>query len=168
MSHAILPEGLEEHSLDSMQTGEIAYTLPWGMWVDAERRCWLHPKYPAETSPHGTVRMRVELHGNGYHVWPPSGESWQPQHEPGYVSPRDTVYLPVAELHMAKVIEQQGENDDWEWCLGEAEAIFKDAYTVREMAANAEQHYRRDDACRHTCRHERVECPQYYHPGRNA
>jgi hypothetical protein len=27
--------------------------------------------------------------------------------------------------HMAKVIEQQGENDDWEWCLGEAEAIFK-------------------------------------------
>jgi hypothetical protein len=43
--------------------------------------------------------MRVELRQDGYHVWPPRGERYQPQSEPGYVSPRDTQYLPVVEIH---------------------------------------------------------------------
>lgn len=29
---------------------------------------------------------------------------------------------------LAKVVEQHCENDDWEWCLGDAEAIFKAGY----------------------------------------
>lgn len=29
---------------------------------------------------------------------------------------------------LAAVIEKTSENDDWEWCLGDAEAIFKAGY----------------------------------------
>lgn len=29
---------------------------------------------------------------------------------------------------LAAIIEKHGENDDWEWCLGDAETIFKAGY----------------------------------------
>lgn len=29
---------------------------------------------------------------------------------------------------LAAIIEQHGENDDWEWCLGDAETIYKAGY----------------------------------------
>ena len=96
---AKLPEDLERNTIDSMTTGDVGYTLPWGMWVDTDRNCWLHPKYPIDESPHGTAQMRVALHENGYHVWAPPGETWDPQAEPGYMSPQNTQYIPVVELH---------------------------------------------------------------------
>lgn len=99
MKQAILPENLEAATLASMSVGESAYTLPWGMWVDGDRRCWLHPGYPAEPKPGGTVRMRVELQPNGFHVWTPPGETWNPQPEPSYASSAATEYLAVVELH---------------------------------------------------------------------
>ena len=96
---ASLPENLEEATIDSMTTGQSAYTLPWGMWVDTERHCWLHPKYPISDKPHGTREMRIELKEDGYHVWTPPGETWSPQREPGFISPADTQYIPVAVLY---------------------------------------------------------------------
>ena len=75
---ARLPEDLEGKTIDSMVTGEIGYTTPWGMWVDKHRKCWLNPTYTVSENPEGTSRMRVELRSDGYHVWPPSGESWKP------------------------------------------------------------------------------------------
>lgn len=97
---AILPPQAEEPTIDQMKVGEVCYTLPWGMWVDSNRLCWLHPKYPAENRPGGTVEMRVELRKDGFHVWVPKGRSWKPSSKPGFVSPADTKYLPVVELHM--------------------------------------------------------------------
>lgn len=99
LTQATLPEDMEEDTLDSMLTGESAYTTPWGMWVDAERQCWLHPAYPAHKRPGGTVEMRVERRQDGYHVWPPRGYKYKPSSEPGFVSPRDTQYIPVVRLH---------------------------------------------------------------------
>jgi hypothetical protein len=99
MNYATLPDDMEASTIETMMTGEIAYTTPWGMWVDSQRRCWLHPKYTASRHPGGTVSMRVEKRDDGYHVWPPRGEKYQPSDEPGYMSPSDTQYLPVAELH---------------------------------------------------------------------
>lgn len=96
---AVLPEDVEEYTLSSMNTGDVAWTLPWGMWVDRARRCWLHPSYPAESQPGGTVQMRVELREDGYHVWLPADQRYSPQDQPAYVSPRDLEYLPVVELH---------------------------------------------------------------------
>lgn len=101
MSHAILPEDRESPTLGTMARGERAYTTPWAMWVDSERRCWLHPGYPAESRPHGTVSMRVDFAYDGYHVWMPAGETWSPVERPGYASPADTEYLPVVALHRA-------------------------------------------------------------------
>lgn len=96
---ATLPEDLEEATVDSMMTGETAFIVPWGMWVDADRKCWLNPKYSVRSQPHGTAEMRIVLCGDGFHVWPPVGRTWQPQAEPGYVGQRDAEYLPVMELH---------------------------------------------------------------------
>jgi hypothetical protein len=96
---AILPEDMEEATIDSMSTGESGYTVPWAMWVDAERNCWLHPKYTIHHAPGGTVQMLVQLRTDGYHVSPPCGEHYQPTSVPSYASPTDTAWLPVVELH---------------------------------------------------------------------
>jgi hypothetical protein len=96
---ATLPEDLEGATVDSMMTGQAAYMVPWGMWVDRDRHCWLHPKYTISSHLGGTFEMRIELREDGYHVWPPQGETWSTQQEPGFVSPTDTEYIPVVELH---------------------------------------------------------------------
>lgn len=38
---------------------------------------------------------------------------------------------------LAAIIEQHGENDDWEWCLGDAEIIYKAGY--RRVCGPVEQ-----------------------------
>jgi hypothetical protein len=38
---------------------------------------------------------------------------------------------------LAEVIEKHSENDDWEWCLADAEAIFKAGY--RQVCGPVEQ-----------------------------
>lgn len=96
---AILPEDMEEVTIDSMSTGDSGYAVPWAMWVDTERNCWLHPKYTIQRAPGGTVQMLVTLRKDGYHVTPPRGERYQPASVPGYASPADTAWLPVVELH---------------------------------------------------------------------
>lgn len=90
---------LDTSTLENMQVGETRYTLPWGMRVDADLECWLHPKYPANCFPGGTVQMRVERRKDGYHVWPPAGESYSPGAGYGSMSPDDTAWIPVAEVH---------------------------------------------------------------------
>lgn len=96
---ATLPEKLEGHTVDKMTVGEVGYTLPWGMWVDENRNCWLHPKYSVESAPHGTLEMKVARLDDGYHVWAPPGKTWVAQSEPSYASPADTQFIPVADLH---------------------------------------------------------------------
>lgn len=82
-----------------MTTGSVGYIVPWGMWVDADRKCWLNPKYTLDEKPGGTAQMRVELHEDGYHVWAPPCKTWGIQREPSYVGQQDTQYIPVVELH---------------------------------------------------------------------
>lgn len=95
---AVLPENFEEHTLDAMNTGDVVYTTSWAMWVDHERRCWLHPKYPANLTPGGTAKMKVALREDGYHVWL-TDYRYSPTSQPEFVSSADTQYLPVVELH---------------------------------------------------------------------
>lgn len=96
---ATLPDEAISHTISAMAVGEVAYTTPWGMWVDLEGRGWLHPDYTASPSAMGTVRMRVERRDDGYHVWLVPGETYTPQEEPSYVSPADTQYVPVVAMH---------------------------------------------------------------------
>jgi hypothetical protein len=99
MTQATLPESLESHTLDTMQTGDQAWTMPSAMWVDLERRCWLHPQYPARRQPGGTVEMLVVRTDRGYVVHVPDGATWQPELYPLYGdNVRSDAWLPVAEL----------------------------------------------------------------------
>jgi hypothetical protein len=97
---AVLPESFIEPSIKDTKIGQTFYTLPWGMWVDLNRMCWLHPDYPVSPEPDGTLSMRVQRRADGFHVWPPATSSYSPTAAPGYVSPADTVYLAVAKLHV--------------------------------------------------------------------
>ena len=90
-----LPRNLEAGSLGSMRLGMTRYTTPWALWADSKRTLWLRADAPAETGPHGTVSMRVDLRRDGYHVFPPRGERYRP--EPGTRAGAGN--LPVAKLH---------------------------------------------------------------------
>jgi hypothetical protein len=96
---ASLPKYLKKATVDSMTTGQVAYTVPWGMWVDSARHCWLHPRYPIYNHPGGASQIRIELKEDGYHVWAPRGTTWSPSHESGFASPANTEYIPVTGLH---------------------------------------------------------------------
>lgn len=98
-AHALLPEDMEEASIDCMMTGEHGFTVPWAMWVDASRECWLHPKYTIDLTPFGTAVMRVELRIDGYHIWRVEGHRYQPSDHPGYVGSERTEFLSVVEIH---------------------------------------------------------------------
>lgn len=88
--NAKLPENFEAPTIDSMLPGEGGYVVPWAMWVDEKRNCWLHPDYTVSTEPAGTACMRitcktgglgrtfaVDLRGIEFH--------WSPQETPTYV-----------------------------------------------------------------------------------
>lgn len=96
---AVLPDALESRSLSSMSIGETGWTVPWAMWVDRQRRCWLNPGFLAESDPGGTVEMKVELRDDGYHVWPPRGTRYSISAELGSDAAQPHPRLPVVELH---------------------------------------------------------------------
>lgn len=99
-TQAILPEGCEEYTISSMSTGEKGYTVPWAMWVDSERKCWLHPHYTISGHPGGTVQMKVQKRSDGYHVWLVDGERYSiSRNGPSYVGQEGAEWIPVMGLH---------------------------------------------------------------------
>lgn len=91
--HATLPPSLEEPTIGKMIVGQNGYTVPWAMWADTDRRCWLKASFPCLPTMSGTVRMYIERRTDGYHVWPPHDE----QHK---LSGRNSVGdIPVAAIH---------------------------------------------------------------------
>lgn len=91
----LLPEQFEEQTIDCMMVGESGYTVPWAMWVDTARRCWLHPRYTVRSEPFGTATMRIERQDDGYHVEIAGHHKYTPRENPGYSSPSDTEWIPV-------------------------------------------------------------------------
>jgi hypothetical protein len=96
-TQAVLPEHLEDPTIDNMTVGQVAYTMSWAMSVDSARRCWLNPRYPAFPEPGGTVKMRLQRRDDGFHVWIPQGETWSVPE--GYADSTRGDYLPVVKLH---------------------------------------------------------------------
>jgi hypothetical protein len=98
-SNATLPVALGEFTLGEMARGQRAYTLPWGMWVDEQRRCWLNPDYPAEAAPDGTVEMPVYRLADGTFEVDVRGldEQWTPEDDPGYFG-QDGPWLRVSRV----------------------------------------------------------------------
>lgn len=98
---ARLPEDLVEATVEKMAIGEVGYTVPWAMWVDEQRQCWLHPQYSIHEKPGGTVEMKVERRIDGFHVWVAGLDfKWNPISQPGYFGGAGPGgWIPVAELH---------------------------------------------------------------------
>ncbi|MET8827090.1 caspase family protein [Streptomyces sp. NPDC004610] len=92
---ALLPEDMQPDTISGMEVGAVAYTLPWAMWADENRRLWLHPDYPADAQPGGTVEMKIQRVPGGYHVWAPPDHHYQPG-PPAYVGAHGR--LPVLRL----------------------------------------------------------------------
>jgi hypothetical protein len=65
---ARLPEDLEELTPAVTGIGESVWMVPWAMWVDGERRCWLATHFTAHEFPGGTVSMKVTRQEDGYVV----------------------------------------------------------------------------------------------------
>jgi hypothetical protein len=98
-AQAQLPRELEGPTIATMGFQRTYYTVPWAMWADAGRLLWLHPDYTVKDHPGGTLQMRIELRDDGYHVWPPRGESYNPQQDHGYFGGTSQPFIPVAVLH---------------------------------------------------------------------
>ena len=81
---ARLPVSLELTDLvKNMKIGQRAYTLPWGMSVGPDRRCWLNGEYPAMGRPHETCCLPIVRTPEGFivdargvpHRWRPAEAS---------------------------------------------------------------------------------------------
>lgn len=93
---AKLPKWMIEHTIGRMMSGTEGYTTPWGLWVDEDHNCWLHPDYPCKLRPGGTVSMLVKRDWDGsYAVRLDPSYKYKPSNTPGYISPADTKYIPV-------------------------------------------------------------------------
>lgn len=65
---ARLPEDIRQREIKDMSLGEVAYTVPWGMYADHDGVLWLHGGYSISDSPGGTVQMKVMRTADGYKV----------------------------------------------------------------------------------------------------
>ena len=75
---ARLPTELNAQAILNQKYGATGYTVPWAMEVDAAEQCFLRSNFPLFNEPGGTATMKLELQGDGWHVWPPEGELWKP------------------------------------------------------------------------------------------
>ena len=94
---AKLPRHLAENTITDMEFDRTYYTVPWAMSVNEDWECNLHPDYPAVDVRFGTAQMRVELHEDGYHVWPVPRHRYSPAS--AYVGQPSRPWIPVTELH---------------------------------------------------------------------
>lgn len=92
--NAELPKSIETVTLADMPVGVTAYTVPWAMYADQDRKLWLDPNFTFERRPGGTVQMCVTRIDEGFRVGYVPGETYEPGN--GRASSKDG--LPVVEL----------------------------------------------------------------------
>lgn len=92
--NAELPRSMETVTIADMPVGTTAYTVPWAMYADQDRKLWLDPSFTFEGRPGGTVQMRVTRLDKGFRVSYVPGETYEPgsRRTPGEDG------LPVVEL----------------------------------------------------------------------
>lgn len=92
---AKLPQDKEENTIGKMKVGETGYTVPWAMWVDKERNCWLNEDYTIHKGRGGTVQLKIERLKEGYIAYINDknlNEKWNPTSSPGYCTPEEKLY----------------------------------------------------------------------------
>lgn len=92
--NAELPKSMETVTIADMPVGLTAYTVPWAMYADQDRKLWLNPDFTFEGRPGGTVQMRITRADEGFRVDYVPGETYEPNG--GRATNKDG--LPVIEL----------------------------------------------------------------------
>jgi hypothetical protein len=92
-----LSEDLETQTIAQMVNGDTFFTVPWAMWVDKKRRCWLDPDYTVHQEKGGTVQMGVAKSEDGYSVDITSVDNpnWELQEHSTHVGHEDSDWIPV-------------------------------------------------------------------------
>lgn len=99
MTQATLPPTMIERTIALMKKGESAWCVPWGMWVDSDLKCWLHPDYTLHDRPMGTVQMLIEKTKEGfYECTIPKDQKYHGSEGPTY-SNNDKNWIPVSKLN---------------------------------------------------------------------
>ena len=63
-----LPSRLLERTIADLEIGEEGWTVPWAMFVDEDRRCYLNGNYPIVAEMRGTAQMLIQDTKDGYIV----------------------------------------------------------------------------------------------------
>jgi len=105
IQQALLPPDLSELTLADLEVGDSAWTVPWAMWVDRDRKCWLHPDSAAHERGGGTAQMLVARTEKGYGIGllPDCDHKWLPSDEPAtrVFAP---AWIPVVEIYRHQYI----------------------------------------------------------------
>lgn len=101
-NQSTLPAGYEEHTLATLKEGETAYTVPWLMWADEDRKLWITAHAPIWTAPVGPATLRVKREVGAVRVWASTigAERYKPGKIPATVRPDWQKYAVV--LHRGK------------------------------------------------------------------
>jgi hypothetical protein len=64
----LLPERLLEDTIADIAIGGEGWAVPWAMFVDENRHCYLNGNYPIQAKAEGTAQMLVQRTRDGYIV----------------------------------------------------------------------------------------------------
>ena len=117
---ATLPKNFEnQNQLKNMKVGQSGYIVPWGMWVDLNGNCWLNEDYEFDSTPGGTVQLKVTRVVDGYiaHIHEmkySNGYKWTPQTGPSYASPDEVCWGEVVGFDI-NIIDQISQKSKQLW-----------------------------------------------------
>jgi hypothetical protein len=61
-----MPERFIQKTIRDLSIGEQTLTVPWALYLDDKRQCWLNGNYSQHSMPGGTVQMKVTHTEQGY------------------------------------------------------------------------------------------------------
>lgn len=96
-SYSKLPEELEAMGIEDLADGEMAFTVPWSIWVKRDKSAMINGSYSFSSEPHGTSSMRVKRSIAEVLVDLDSlkDEKFSPSDNPPHMGAKPEDYLPV-------------------------------------------------------------------------
>ncbi len=65
---SLLPDHMEEDTIERMNIGDLGYTTPWAMYAERDRKMWINGNYTISKSPFRTMQMLVKRMSDGIEV----------------------------------------------------------------------------------------------------
>ncbi|MBI3559277.1 hypothetical protein HY085_02680 [Candidatus Gottesmanbacteria bacterium] len=92
-----LPEELEQIGIEDLQNEELAYVVPWAIWIKKDREALINGHYSFSAEEHGTQSMRIKRRGPEILVDMASlgNSKFSRSEQPPHVGARPEDYLPV-------------------------------------------------------------------------